>query len=174
MEKTLKLVLPAPEQKEEILNYKKEFEENRESMDGTAGLAAAESFEVWYEALLDNRSEETVREGLVPATTYLGVEAQSGRIVGFIDIRHRLNEYLLQFGGHIGYSVRKSERGHGYAAQMLQLALETCRELGIKRVLITCNRGNLASEKTILKCGGVFENETVNGQEIFRRFWIDL
>ena len=81
MEKTLKLVLPAPEQKEEILNYKKEFEENRESMDGTAGLAAAESFEAWYEALLDNRSEETVREGLVPATTYLGVEAQSGRIV---------------------------------------------------------------------------------------------
>lgn len=174
MEKRLVLEFPSVERKEDILEYKKEFLENEEILHGTAGLQNEESYEVWYQAVVDNGSEDTVREGLVPSTTYLGVEKETGKIVGFIDIRHRLNEYLLQYGGHIGYSVRKSERRKGYAAEMLKLALEECRKMKIDKVLVTCDRGNIGSEKTILKNGGVFENEVPEEGHFTRRFWITL
>src|SRR5690554_4834001 len=103
----LRLVIPTLEYKDEIMNYKKEFIENRDSMDGTAGLRNYNTFEEWYSALGDNLKEETVREGLVPATTFIAISTGDGRLIGMIDIRHRLNDFLLNFGGHIGYSVRK-------------------------------------------------------------------
>lgn len=92
----LKLVLPNVEHKEALMNYKKEFIENGDSIDGSAGLAESKSFEEWYKAFNDNLNEETVRDGLVPATTYLALD-ESGKLIGMIDIRHRLNEYLLNF-----------------------------------------------------------------------------
>ena len=86
-----------------------------------------------------------------------------------IDIRHRLNDYLLNFGGHIDYSVRKSERQKGYATEMLALALIECMKLNIKRVLITCDKDNIASAKTIINNGGILE-----GSGITQRYWINL
>ena len=127
----LKLVLPAPEYKEQLLDYKREFIQNGDSMDGTAGLRNTETFEEWYSAFCDNLKEETVREGLVPSTTYVAISANNGRLIGMIDVRHRLNDYLLNFGGHIGYSIRKSERQQGYATEMLGLALTECVKLNI-------------------------------------------
>ncbi|NOW89848.1 putative acetyltransferase [Clostridium beijerinckii] len=111
----LSLILPTLEDKEKLMDYKREFIENNDSMDGTAGLGSAETFEEWYSEFCDNSKEETVRDGLVPATTYMAVSVSDGHLIGMIDIRHRLNDYLLNFGGHIGYSVRKSERRQGYA-----------------------------------------------------------
>ena len=91
-----------------------------------------------------------------------------------IDIRHYLNEYLTQVGGHIGYGVRKTERNKGYAKQMLKLALEKCKELKIKRVLITCDEDNIASEKVILSANAKLEDiRNVDGENK-TRFWIDL
>ena len=95
-------------------------------------------------------------------------------MVGIIDIRHRLNDYLLKFGGNIGYSVRKSERRKGYAKTMLALGLEECRKLGLEKVLITCDKENIASAKTILACGGVLENEIPEERRITQRYWIAL
>ena len=91
-----------------------------------------------------------------------------------IDIRHRLNDYLLNFGGHIDYSVRKSERQKGYATEMLALALIECMKLNIKRVLITCDKDNIASAKTIINNGGILENEILEGSGITQRYWINL
>ncbi|GFP76298.1 GNAT family N-acetyltransferase [Clostridium fungisolvens] len=170
----LKLVLPTPEYKEKIMDYKREFLENGDSMDGTAGLKDAESFEKWYTAFCNNLKEETVAKGLVPATTYLAISTEDGRLIGMIDIRHRLNDYLLSFGGHIGYSVRKSERQKGYATEMLALALKECIKLDINKVLITCNKENIGSAKTILNNNGKFENEIVEGSRITQRYWITL
>lgn len=169
----LKLILPKMEHKETIMDYKKEFIENGDSMHGSAGLSDAENFEAWYNANQDNLKEETVRDGLVPATTYLAFN-NDDKLVGMIDIRHRLNDYLLKFGGHIGYSVRKCERQKGYATEMLGLALKECEKLGIKKVLITCDKGNIASAKTIINNGGKIENEITEGNRTTQRYWINL
>lgn len=168
----LKLVLPTPEYKEKIMDYKREFIEDRDSMDGTAGLRNTETFEEWYSAFCDNLKEETVRDCLVPATTYMAISTDDGRLVGMIDIRHRLNDHLLNFGGHIGYSIRKSERQQGYATEMLALALTECLRLNIKKVLITCDKENIASAKTIINNGGILENEIPDGKRITQRYWI--
>ncbi|ERI91059.1 acetyltransferase, GNAT family [Clostridiales bacterium oral taxon 876 str. F0540] len=170
----LKLVLPTMDYKEMILDYKKEFIENGDSLDGTAGLSDAETFEEWYSKVCDNSKEDTVREGRVPATTYMAVSNDNGRLIGMIDIRHSLNDYLFNFGGHIGYSIRKSERRKGYATEMLGLALNESVKLNIKNVLITCDKYNVASAKTIIKNGGILENEVPEGNEITQRYWITL
>ena len=171
---TLKLILPTAKYKDEIMNYKKEFIENNDSMDGTSGLRNAKSFEEWHNAIIDNLNEETVRDGLVPATTYIAISTEDERLIGMIDIRHRLNEYLLNYGGHIGYSVRRSERGKGYATAMLELALKKCEILGITKVLLTCDKDNIASAKTIIKNGASLENEVQEESGITQRYWINL
>ncbi len=170
----LKLILPTTKYKEEIMNYKKDFEDNCDSMDGTGGLSNTKSFEEWHKTIIDNLKEETVKKGLVPSTTYMAISMEDGRLIGMVDIRHRLNEYLLKHGGHIGYSVLRSERGKGYATEMLELALEECKRLGIINILITCDKDNLASAKTILKNKGKLENEVQEGNRITQRYWIDL
>ena len=170
----LKLIVPTMDYRDQILAYKDEFIENGDSLDGTAGLAKTDALEDWFAALQDNASEKTVRPGLVPASTFLGIRVQDNRIMGMIDIRRRLNEYLLEFGGNIGYSVRKSEREKGYAKEMLQLALQKCKELHLAKVLITCNKSNTASAKTIIGNGGILENEVPEGDGITQRYWIEL
>lgn len=84
----------------------------------------------------------------------MAISTNDGRLVGMIHIRHRLNDYLLDFGGHIGYSIRKSKRRQGYATEMLALALIECIKLNIKKVLITCDKNNIGSAKTIINAEG--------------------
>ena len=170
----LKLVLPTAADKQAIWDYREEVLDNNDHLDGTGGLADARDFESWYQNNLANRSPETVRPGLVPASTYLAVLQDSGELIGMIDIRHRLNEGLLQFGGHIGYSVRPSRRRQGYAVEMLRLGLAECRKLGIDRVLLTCNKTNIGSAKTIQHNGGILENEIQTPDRITQRYWIAL
>ena len=104
----------------------------------------------------------------------MAISNDDNRLIGMIDIRHRLNDYLLNFGGHIGYSIRKSERQQGYATEMLSLALIECLKVNIKKVLITCDKDNVASVKTIIRNGGILENEMPKGNRITQRYWITL
>lgn len=91
-----------------------------------------------------------------------------------VDIRYCLNEFLTQVSGNIGYDVRKSERNKGYAKQILKLALEKCKDLKMKKVLITCDEDNIASEKVILSAEAKFENIKSFEDKNKKRFWIDL
>ena len=95
-------------------------------------------------------------------------------IVGAINIRHNLNDHLLKYGGHIGDGVRPSERRRGYATKMIRLALKECKKLGIKRVLVVCEKNNVGSSKSIINNGGILENEVIEDGKIYQRYWIDL
>lgn len=113
-------------------------------------------------------------DGWVPDSTYFCLDEERNIFVGAVNIRHYLNESLLFDGGHIGDGVRPSERGKGIGTKMIALALEKCRSLGMNRVLMVCNKSNVASAKTIINNGGVLENEiNVNGV-IDQRYWIEL
>jgi len=90
-------------------------------------------------------------------------------VVGFLALRHTLTAWLLEEGGHIGYSVRPSRRGRGHASRALGLAVRRSVELGLDRVLLTCDEPNVASARTIERNGGVYE-DTRNGK---RRYWIE-
>lgn len=171
-----RLVLVTPDEfyREQILAYKEAFLHNGESLHGCSGLEQAPSFEAWLQAVRNNSREETVREGLAPASNFLAVRQADGRLVGFIDIRHRLNAALYASGGHIGYSVLPCERGQGYAKEMLALALLKCREQGLRRVLVTCRKENIASARTIQSCGGILENEVRMNRVLYQRYWIHL
>lgn len=168
------LVKPDLSYADEIIKYKEESLKESPIINGSAGLDRFSSIEVWLEELKKRSCEDTVPKGLVPSSTYLGVREKDNYIVGMIDIRHYLNEYLTQVGGHIGYGVRKTERNKGYAKQMLKLALEKCKELKIKRVLITCDEDNIASEKVILSANAKLEDIRNIDGENKKRFWIDL
>ena len=168
------LVKPNLSYADEIIKYKEESLAESPIINGSAGLDRFSSIEIWFEELKKRSCEDTVPKGLVPSSTYLAVREKDNYIVGMIDIRHYLNEYLTQVGGHIGYGVRKTERNKSYAKQMLKLALEKCKELKIKKVLITCDEDNIASEKVILSANAKLEDiRNVDGENK-KRFWIDL
>lgn len=169
----IKLTYPSIAYKQNLLNYRQEFIERNESMDGSAGFEVAETFEEWLENWQYNQHEETVKEGLVCATTFIAVD-EYNTVVGMLDIRHTLNDYLLNYGGHIGYSVAKAYRRKGIATEMLKQGLEICREMDIKDVLITCDKDNIGSAHTIMNNGGELENEISNGDKIIQRYWITL
>ena len=108
----------------------------------------------------------------VPASFYFLFNGN--RIVGALSIRHKLNDHLLFVGGNIGYGVAPSERRKGYASHMLSQALDICRRIGLKKVLITCDKENIGSAKTIQKNGGELENEVLENGVVKQRYWIEL
>ena len=172
----MKLIEPTMEYDRQIRAYRQEFMESGDSMDGTGGLSKFEDPQEWIDFLAKHRDPKTIPEGRVPATQLIFVREEDDKIVGMLDVRHFLNEYLEKFGGHIGYSVAPSERRRGYATQMLKTALPVCRELGIGRVLITCIKGNEGSKRTILNNGGVYESTVYEPDEKIEleKYWITL
>lgn len=173
-ETRLELVRPDESWAAEVWDYKAEFEARSDHLDGTADLGAATDFPRWLSDLRADGSPETVRPGRVPADTYLAVCRPDRRLVGMVNIRHALNDYLFQFGGHIGYSVRPGERRRGYAKEMLRLALNKCKGLKLDRVLVTCDSENEASARTIRANGGVLENRVPEGDGFTDRYWIEV
>ncbi|WP_336017414.1 GNAT family N-acetyltransferase [Fusobacterium polymorphum] len=173
MEKII-LVKPDLSYGDEIIKYKEETLFEKAIINSSISLEKFSSVEDWLEELKMKSSEDTIPKGLVPSTTYLAIREIDNYIVGMADIRHYLNEFLTQVCGNIGYDVRKSERNKGYAKQMLKLALEKCKDLKMKKVLITCDEDNIASEKVILSAGAKFEDIRSFEGKNKKRFWIDL
>ncbi|MEU7827083.1 GNAT family N-acetyltransferase [Catellatospora sp. NPDC049133] len=132
-----------------------------------------EAFAAWVDRLVTSSDESVpIGEGLVHASYWWMVE--DGAVVGSISLRHRLNEFLLHAGGHIGYSVRPSARGRGLATWAVEQVLAHAREKRIDRVLITCDDTNTASARTIERNGGVLEDVRDTELGRTRRYWIEL
>lgn len=171
-----KIHLRQPEafDREQVMAYREEFLAIDSRMDGTCALNEYDDFDAWLANVRAYSAPETTPAGKVPATQYLALD-ENEHLVGMVNLRHCLNDYLLEFGGHIGYSVRPADRKNGYAIQMLKLALDEAKALGLDRVRIACDRYNIASAKTIQANGGVLDGERYDPQDgtLTQRYWIE-
>ncbi len=121
------------------------------------------------EDLAARESVEHAQEPTKVPCSYFWI-VEDGEFLGYLALRHELNAWLLEEGGHIGYSVRPSRRREGHAARALALALDEARALGLARVLVTADEGNSASWRVIETNGGVLEDSRAGK----RRYWIEL
>lgn len=128
-----------------------------------------------FDYYLEHLELKEAAEGLVPDSVFFLLDETRDRLLGAVNIRHYLNDSLLKEGGHIGDGIRPSERRKGYATEMIRLALIECKKLGIDKVLMTCDKENIASAKSIIKNGGILENEFVNSDgKVEQRYWISI
>ena len=127
-----------------------------------------------FDNYLEKLELKEPKDGKVPDSVYFLLDEERNILLGAVNIRHYLNEYLLKYAGHIGAGIRPSERNKSYATEMIRLALIECKKLGINKVLMVCDKDNVASAKTIIKNGGILENEFINDDgNIEQRYWID-
>lgn len=173
------LVIPTKEYKDQAINLIEEVDKvDTDPNIRFSGFNDLEkyknNYEEWLVYIENQLNKETIPEGLVTANTFFTVRKSDNKVVGIINIRHELNDYLFNYGGHIGYSILPSERRKGYAYKQLLLGLDYCKKLKIKDVLVTCVDYNIGSSKTIEKAGGVLENIVYNPHRELneKRYWI--
>lgn len=165
MEK-LRLVEPSLKYEEKAISYIREFIEYQSNINGTGGLQRyLEDYKGWLNKLEEDK-RTIPNEERVPAETYFLVREDDDKIIGMINIRLVLNERLKNIGGHIGYSIRPTERRKGYNKINLYLGLEKCKEHGIKEVLMDCEKENIGSAKTMQALGGKLIKEEYKKSDI--------
>ena len=160
---------PSQTDKEAILEMMAEFEREQSAHDGGFWNPDNFVYEEWLEENLQAEAGLNIPENWVPAIQLVSFD-EAGYALGFLNLRLRLNDYLLEKGGHIGYSIRPSERGKGYAKEALHQGLQVAKEKNIHRALVTCSTENPASRAVILANAGALE-DVRGGKE---RYWIDV
>jgi predicted acetyltransferase len=170
---TVRMELPAKEHSVQVEEYKCKMLEADSGMDG-CGRLRDRGFDEWLKESDDHREGRNLPDGYVPATQYVAIREDDGKIVGMLQIRHNLDSpFLKQIGGHIGYSVAPDERRKGYATEMLRLALPLCGELGIDGVMVSCLQENIGSARVIMNNGGVLERTEEHEGKALDVYWIE-
>ncbi len=166
MSEKISLIVPSEEWKEKALDYKEEHLASGETIiHGGELFDQTDSYEEWLNIIRNNAVKETVNPAWVQTDTFFAVSLSEQKIVGIIACRYELNDFLKDFG-HIGYSVRPSKRCQGYATEMLRQVLRIAAQKGMMEVQLSCERSNVASSATILRCGGtVCRSFSYEGQE---------
>lgn len=165
----MQLRRPELSDKAAVIEMMKEFEMSQSAHDGGFWDVDNFDYEDWLES---NRLSEmgiNVPENFIPAVQFVSF-SDDGRALGFLHLRLRLNENLLKQGGHIGYSIRPSERRKGYAKEQLRLGLLEAKKKNITKALVTCHDDNEGSHKVILANGGQLEDVL----DAVERYWISL
>ena len=163
----MELRRPNQADKETILDMMNEFEKAQSPHDGGFWDRDTFVYEDWLENNLQAEMGINLPDGWVPSIQLVAFEGELA--VGFLNLRLRLNDYLLQQGGHIGYSVRPSKRGKGYAKKMLKEAILIAHAKNIQKILVTCHENNIASRHVILANGGQLDDR----REGIERYWIE-
>lgn len=167
---------PTIERKKDAIKYIKEFYKYKSRVNGAGGLDRyLNDYNGWLKHL-EMRRNTIPNEESVPSETYFLVRCNDNKIVGMVNIRLALNEKLRNGAGHIGYSIRPTERRKGYNKINLYLALKRCDEEGIEKVLMDCDKENPASARTMIALGGVMIKERYNKETdmIEQVFTIDV
>ena len=162
----LMYVKPTKEYERQAIEYIKEFYEYKSEIHGVGELNKyLEDYDGWLKSLEEKRNR-VLSEEYVPAETFFLVRVCDNKIVGMVNIRLELNEKLKKYGGHIGYSIRPTERRKGYNKVNLYLALLECQRRGIKEVLMHCSKENIGSSKTMKALGGALVREYFNEEDV--------
>jgi predicted acetyltransferase len=176
----LELVSPSTQLEAAYLAFLDDFEAAGEQrIPGASGAELARSdFAAFVQRLQDDERGVNLKPGIVPSSAYwlLRQDAEGVTVLGVSALRHALTPALEEAGGHIGYSIRPSERRRGYGMRILALTLPPARALGLDRVLVTCDTDNIGSARVIEKNGGVLASEGYSAlvEARISRYWITL
>jgi len=167
----INFVLPDETNQNDVLDFYREFDKYGESC---IGFADHDNYDAWLQEKRNRKSGKDLPEGYVRENFYLCYEGK--KLVGVFSLKFELTEYLLNYGGHIGYAVRRSERNRDVASEILEQGLRIARSFGFDRILGVCDEDNYASQKVIVRNNGVFENKMFDPEEkvYVNRFWIEL
>ena len=171
---------PSIERKAEIIEYINEFVKYKSDINGTGSLDKildGYPFEQVLERCLNIENEEYAQKiGRCPGKTFLLIRANDNRIVGTINLRWNLSELMLQFGGHIGYSIRPTERRKGYNKINLYLVMIEARKVGLDRVMLACDVNNAGSDRTLKALGGKLERTEIDPSDgmLTNVYWFDV
>lgn len=169
-------VIPSEKHENDAIDYINEFYKYNSKINGEGGLDSyLDNYSGWLKKLEKDR-KQIANEKRVPAETYFLVRENDNRIVGMINIRYNLNERLLLNGGHIGYSIRPTERRKDYNKINLYLGLKRLDELNVETALLDCVKSNIGSSKTMLALGAKKYNEIYNEDygEVVEKYKIDI
>ena len=174
---SLKLIKPTKDFENQILKIAQEFFDDGTVLNWTSWLKRyVNNYDSRLENINNNENKETVETWHVIAKQFILIRELDNKVLWFINARLELNDWLLQHWWHIWYSIRPSERKKHYATAQLFSVLNIYRDLWVEKVLLTCDKSNIWSAKTIQNCGWILENEIIDPTdwELIQRYWIDV
>ena len=173
----MKLVFPNKDYEAKAKEFIAEFYEYDSEIAGSGSLdryLKESTYDEWLTKVFSYIDIANIPEGKIPGLTYFFVREEDDRIVGMINIRLALNDFLRNEAGHIGYCIRPTERRKGYGTQLLRAGIAVCRRVDIEDIIVTCDKVNLGSAGVIRNCGGVLEAELYSEAfgEVIQRYVI--